>query len=66
MRLHIQFSLTHFWSVLLVYTPWKHQKKICFQGVQNKNIGQKWVKFQKNKMCESATKGIFQTFSHPS
>ena len=39
-------SLIHFQHMLYFYTPWKHQKPEvfwCFQGVEKRNIGWKWV-----------------------
>ena len=45
--LHNQTKLTHFWPMLLFYTPWKHQKTfgfLVFSGGINGNIGQTWEK----------------------
>ena len=39
--------LTHFWSILLFYTPWKRQKTfcfLCFYGAWDWNIAWKWVR----------------------
>ena len=30
-------------------TPWKHQGKTCFQGIEKGGIGNEWVKGRKMK-----------------
>ena len=41
--INIPLKITLLWSIFLFYTPWKHKKTRGFPGVQNGNIGQKYV-----------------------
>ena len=45
-------TLTHFWPMVSLYTPWNNRKRKGFMvflgGLQNGKIGQKWVK---NRLC---------------
>ena len=46
LSLFLVSSLNHFCSMFLFNDHWKHQKTfsfLCFQGLLNSSIGQKWV-----------------------
>ena len=49
--------LTHFWPMLPFYTPENTSKLLsfwCFQGIQNKYIGQKRIKDRKENFLEQS------------
>ena len=57
-------TLTHFWSMLPLHTPWKHQKNLRFSGVFRGYVMEKLARNELiyNKNCHETLDNIFKTW----